>query len=74
MFPDTVIHLPPMGKGGSDWHTNIVESNWFPINHTIPSHGLRIAKDTFTYEDNVPFCSLPFLIFCIASGTCEQQA
>jgi hypothetical protein len=50
-----------MGKGGSDWHTDIVETiNWFPINHAIPSHGLRIG------EDNVPFCPPPLLIFCIA--------
>jgi hypothetical protein len=37
-------------------------------------HGLRIGKDIFTYEDNVPSCPLPFLIFCIAPGTCERQA
>ena len=29
----------------SDWHTDIVEPpNWFPINYTIPSHGLGIVR------------------------------
>ena len=40
--------------------------------HAIPSHGLRIGKDT--YEANVPSCPLPFLIFCIAPETCKRQA
>jgi hypothetical protein len=30
MVPDTAILLPPMGKGGSDWSTDIVEPfTWF---------------------------------------------
>ena len=81
MVPDTTTHICclkpylPHAKGGSDWRTDIVEtSSWFPINNTIPSHGLWKGKYIFTYEDNVPSCPLPFLIFCIAPGTCERQA
>jgi hypothetical protein len=30
LVPDTAILLPPMGKGGSDWSTDIVEPfTWF---------------------------------------------
>jgi hypothetical protein len=61
----------PMQKKGVTC-TDIVEtSNWFPLNHAIPSHGLT---DTFTYEDNVPSCPLPVLIFCIAPATFKRQA
>jgi hypothetical protein len=32
MVSDTAILLPPMGKGGSDWSTDIVEPfTWFNI-------------------------------------------
>ena len=52
--------ISPKAKGGSDWHTDIVEtSNWFPINHAISSHGVKIGKDIhIQYEDNVPSCPL----------------